>query len=327
MAVPLIPLLVMVGGTAFKVGSKKAAKVLLNRFKGARLVEKPTPAQVNSATTLSKYQQKDLSFFSKPQLAKLIKADSKEVTIPQALTGRGYRNPADPRIPASGERARKNIKNVAGGVGAGATVGGGIGAVAGDVMAYGRKVVKSFRDMQDRTAMKQEISATLRKEGLTGRQIKEVLADNEEFLRGRESEGKVKLTPKDEPKNMNKGGSAPIPRKKPRSVPTPRKKPHSPIYTPEVYKKFENETRGMSQEDTDAYIARRGRNKGGTVIKKKPVKKLAKGGFPDLTGDGKVTKKDVLKGRGVAMNMGGMKKQYGAKNYMSGGYVMGKKKK
>ena len=48
-------------------------------------------------------------------------------------------------------------------------------------------------------------------------------------------------------------------------------------------------------------------NKGG-VAKKKPVKKLAKGGFPDLTGDGKVTKKDVLKGRGVAMNMGGMKK-------------------
>ena len=174
MAVPLIPLLVMVGGTAFKVGSKKAAKVLLNRFKGARLVEKPTPAQVNSATTLSKYQQKDLSFFSKPQLAdaKLIKADSKEVTIPQALTGRGYRNPADPKIPASGERARKNIKNVAGGVGAGATVGGGIGAVAGDVLAYGKKVVNKFRDMQDRTAMKQKISATLREEGLTGRQIK-----------------------------------------------------------------------------------------------------------------------------------------------------------
>ena len=68
-------------------------------------------------------------------------------------------------------------------------------------------------------------------------------------------------------------------------------------------------------------------NKGGAVKKKKPVKKLAKGGFPDLTGDGKVTKADVLKGRGVAMNMGGMKKQYGSKNFMSGGYVMGKKKK
>ena len=111
------------------------------------------------------------------------------------------------------------------------------------------------------------------------------------------------------------------------SVPKPRKKPHSPIYTPEVYKKFEKETEGMTPKARDTYISSRGRNKGGTVMKKKPVKKLAKGGFPDLTGDGKVTKKDVLKGRGVAMNMGGMKKQYGAKNYMSGGYVMGKKKK
>jgi len=93
------------------------------------------------------------------------------------------------------------------------------------------------------------------------------------------------------------------------------------------------------------------RNKGGTVIKKKPVKKLAKGGFPDLSGDGKVTKKDILMGSGVKMNkggmnkkmpaygkgglkpakstynMGGMKKQYGVKNYMYGGSVMGKKKK
>ena len=31
----------------------------------------------------------------------------------------------------------------------------------------------------------------------------------------------------------------------------------------------------------------------------KMVKKKKKGGFPDLTGDGKVTFKDVLKGRGV----------------------------
>ena len=59
------------------------------------------------------------------------------------------------------------------------------------------------------------------------------------------------------------------------------------------------------------------RNKGGAVKKKK----LAKGGFPDLSGDGKVTQKDVLMGRG-AMNKGGM--------YAAGGYVtdmMGKKKK
>ncbi len=58
-----------------------------------------------------------------------------------------------------------------------------------------------------------------------------------------------------------------------------------------------------------------------------PPPGFAKGGFPDLTGDGKVTRKDVLKGRGVAMNKGGMKKQYGTKNFMYGGSVMGKKKK
>jgi hypothetical protein len=201
-------LIVMVGNIAFKVATSKAAKQLINRFKDARLVKNPTPAQVNSAASLRQYQQKDLSFFSKPQLNKLIKADAREVTIPQALSGKGYRNPADPRIPASasGERARKNIKNVAGGVGAGTVVGGGIGAVAEDVLAYGNKVVHKFRDMRDRTAMKQEISATLKEEGLTRPQIKAVLADNEEFLRGREPEGKVSLTPKDEPK-MNKGGA------------------------------------------------------------------------------------------------------------------------
>jgi|TARA_X000001382_G_scaffold127935_1_gene116607 hypothetical protein len=33
--------------------------------------------------------------------------------------------------------------------------------------------------------------------------------------------------------------------------------------------------------------------------------KKADGGFPDLTGDGKVTRKDVLKGRGVKLASGG----------------------
>ena len=31
----------------------------------------------------------------------------------------------------------------------------------------------------------------------------------------------------------------------------------------------------------------------------RPVVKLREGGFPDLTGDGKVTQKDILQGRGV----------------------------
>ena len=42
---------------------------------------------------------------------------------------------------------------------------------------------------------------------------------------------------------------------------------------------------------------------------------MKKGGFPDLTGDGKVTRADVLKGRGVK-----------PKGMMKGGAVGGKKK-
>ena len=37
--------------------------------------------------------------------------------------------------------------------------------------------------------------------------------------------------------------------------------------------------------------------------------KVKKGGFPDLTGDGKVTFKDVLKGRGIIKKKGGMIKE------------------
>jgi len=43
----------------------------------------------------------------------------------------------------------------------------------------------------------------------------------------------------------------------------------------------------------------------------RPRQALKKGGkaFPDLTGDGKVTFKDVLKGRGVIKKKGGMIKR------------------
>jgi len=44
----------------------------------------------------------------------------------------------------------------------------------------------------------------------------------------------------------------------------------------------------------------------------KKIKKMAKGGFPDLNEDGKVTKADILKGRGVF-------KKGGTKKYQAGG--------
>ena len=47
---------------------------------------------------------------------------------------------------------------------------------------------------------------------------------------------------------------------------------------------------------------------------------MAKGKFPDLTGDGKVTFKDILKGRGVIKKKGGMVKK--GMHKMSGGKMM-----
>ena len=37
---------------------------------------------------------------------------------------------------------------------------------------------------------------------------------------------------------------------------------------------------------------------------------MAKKSFPDLTGDGKVTQKDILKARGVKLKKGGMVKGF-----------------
>lgn len=46
-----------------------------------------------------------------------------------------------------------------------------------------------------------------------------------------------------------------------------------------------------------------------TMKKGGAMKKMAKGGFPDLTGDNKVTKADILKGRGVIKRKGGSVKK------------------
>jgi hypothetical protein len=48
---------------------------------------------------------------------------------------------------------------------------------------------------------------------------------------------------------------------------------------------------------------------GRTLKKGGVVKKYAKGGFPDLNKDGKITKADILKGRGVIKKRGGAVKK------------------
>jgi len=49
---------------------------------------------------------------------------------------------------------------------------------------------------------------------------------------------------------------------------------------------------------------------GGCVSQRpSPFSKMKKGGFPDLNKDGKITKADILKGRGVIKKMGGTTKK------------------
>ena len=61
----------------------------------------------------------------------------------------------------------------------------------------------------------------------------------------------------------------------------------------------------------------------GSMGKKKKMKYKdggkVEGKFPDLTGDGKVTKKDILKGRGVKGMMGGGMVKYGMGGRVSSG--------
>jgi len=58
-------------------------------------------------------------------------------------------------------------------------------------------------------------------------------------------------------------------------------------------------------------------------------KKMAKGGstgFPDLTGDGKISQADILKGRGVIKKNGGPTKMKCGGMMKNGGPVKSKKK-
>jgi len=316
--------ILMIGSTALRM-SPKAAKTNLSRFSGSKIISKPTASQLEKASTLSQYTKGNMG---PKELKRIAKTDSARPSWFETLTGTGSRNPKTPSIkPLSGETQRAaRLRNV--GVGMTGLGTGAMLAGKDKVVKVAKSTINKIRELDDEAAMNRAIRREAKEAGYTNEEAAEVVTQNAGFVAGKTTklnldlknrkkfEGEADLPYAKSP-IMNKGGS----------VPKPRKKPHSPIYTPEVYKKFENETRGMTSKDRDAYIARRGRNKGGTVTKKKPVKKLAKGGFPDLTGDGKVTKKDVLKARGVAMNKGGMKKQYGAKNFMYGGSVMGKKKK
>jgi len=81
-------------------------------------------------------------------------------------------------------------------------------------------------------------------------------------------------------KNANKKYTGPLPKSKPKMTPI------------EKFTGKRSVNKSLSEEEKK-YI--------GDKMAGKVVEKMKKGGaaFPDLTGDGKVTKKDILKGRGV----------------------------
>ena len=72
----------------------------------------------------------------------------------------------------------------------------------------------------------------------------------------------------------------------------------------------------------EGMMKKKGYAKGG-MMKKKGYKKGGK--MPDLTGDGKVTQADVLKGRGVFKKGGMAKKGYAKGGMMKKGYKKGGK--
>lgn len=80
---------------------------------------------------------------------------------------------------------------------------------------------------------------------------------------------------------------------------------------------FNRGLRGEKEYPGEPPVQKMGRWEGQNAAKNAPKKKMKSGGimkaksgksFPDLTGDGKVTRADILKGRGVIKNGGKLKK-------------------
>jgi hypothetical protein len=140
------------------------------------------------------------------------------------------------------------------------------------------------------------------------------------------------------------GGAMAMPMKRPKARPamgmtsSPRPKARPPMPTPEEIGAAERGNRAAKRRADEAMpmmkaggMAKKGYKKGGMA--KKGYKKggMAKKGYkkggklPDLTGDGKVTQADVLKGRGVFKKGGMAKKGYAKGGMMKKGYKKGGK--
>ena len=150
MAAPIIPIVLSVAGVLVKTTAKQAPK-LLQRFKNARQINKPTANQLSKAEKITG----KLDNFSKLNKTKIIKNDTARPTLLQKLTGRG--RTANQKTTANintGESRRTVAKSAAAGLGSG-TVGGVGATVAINSFLVGGKENKKQKSLQQTDAFKQ----------------------------------------------------------------------------------------------------------------------------------------------------------------------------
>jgi len=142
MAIPLIPVIISVGGVLIRTTAKQAP-ALLRRFKNAKPVKKPTESQVDAANRLTK----DYTNFSKKSQKTLGKADTANPSFLQRITGRG-RTPTQKDMkpnPSSTTGEAKRAKTVNRVIGGTVGVAGGIGV---GVAAYKNQLAKARANLK-----------------------------------------------------------------------------------------------------------------------------------------------------------------------------------
>jgi hypothetical protein len=142
MAVPLIPVIISVGGVLIRTTAKQLP-AMIRRFKGAKPVKNPTQSQVDAANRLTK----DYTNFSKKSQKTLGKADTANPSFLQRLTGRG-RTPTQKDMkpnPSSTTGEAKRAKTVNRVIGGTVGVAGGIGV---GVAAYKNQLAKARANLK-----------------------------------------------------------------------------------------------------------------------------------------------------------------------------------
>ena len=146
MGLPLVPVIISVGGVLIRTTAKKLP-AMIRRFKGAKPIEKPTQSQIDAANRLTK----DYTNFGKKSQKILGKADTANPSLFQRLTGRG-RTPTQKDMkpnPSQTSGEAKRAKTVNRVIGGGFGLAGGIGVgVAAQKAAYKKQIAKAKADVK-----------------------------------------------------------------------------------------------------------------------------------------------------------------------------------